>query len=69
LNTVVPFSLESRLISLGAKYSKAAEYTSHTVTDGRIMTGQNPASSAEMARKILIFMKLNAPIPQKFALN
>jgi putative intracellular protease/amidase len=69
LTDAVPFLLESRLVSLGARYSKAADHTSHTVTDGRIITGQNPSSSAELARKILLFMKLNAPIPENFALN
>jgi putative intracellular protease/amidase len=57
LTEVVPFSLESTLISSGALYSKGANYTSHTVTDGNLITGQNPASSLEVARKILALLK------------
>jgi putative intracellular protease/amidase len=61
LTTVVPFLLEEKLVLLGAIYSKGDNYTSHTVTDDNIITGQNPGSSVEMARKIISYMKLNAP--------
>jgi len=57
LTGIVPFSLESALVSSGAFYSKGANYTSHTVTDGNIITGQNPASAQEVARKILALLK------------
>jgi putative intracellular protease/amidase len=68
---LMPFLLESRLLSLGAIYSKEQDYTSYSVTDGRLMTGQNSSSSPELARKILVYMKLNAPKeePQVIALN
>jgi len=58
LTTTVPFLLESKLVGLGASYSKAAIYTSHIVTDGLVITGQNPASSAELAQKMLLTFKL-----------
>lgn len=45
----MPFLLESRLTSLGAKYEKAPQWQSHCVTDGRLVTGQNPASSRAVA--------------------
>ncbi len=48
-----PFLLETALISLGALYTKGADFDSYTVTDRNIITGQNPASSAEVARQIL----------------
>jgi len=57
LTGIVPFSLESALVSSGAFYSKGANYTSHTVTDGNLITGQNPASAQEVARKILSLLK------------
>ncbi|HMH23915.1 MAG TPA: type 1 glutamine amidotransferase domain-containing protein [Puia sp.] len=68
---LMPFLLESRLLSLGAIYTKEQNYTSYTVTDGRLMTGQNSSSSPELARKILVYMKLNAPKdePRVIALN
>jgi len=69
LAAVVPFLLESGLSSLGAIYSKAADHTSYTVTDGTIMTGQNPSSSVELARKMLAYMKLNAPGSGTLVLN
>jgi putative intracellular protease/amidase len=57
LTKVVPFLLETRLISLGAEYSKAANYTGHVVIDANIITGQNAASSEEVAKKIVALLK------------
>jgi putative intracellular protease/amidase len=57
LTGVVPFALESALVSLGASYSKGANFESHTVTDGNIITGQNAASAKEVARKLLLCLK------------
>jgi putative intracellular protease/amidase len=37
----------------GGIYSKAADWHSHVVTDGLLITGQNPASSAHAARALL----------------
>ena len=45
LDNEVPFLLESKLKERGATYSKAAPWQPHVVTDGRLVTGQNPASS------------------------
>ena len=53
----LPFSLESTLISLKAYYSKAADYNTHTVTNGHLVTGQNGASSADVAKKMLLLLK------------
>lgn len=50
LESVVPFLLESRLVEVGADYSAAADWQEHVVTDGRLVTGQNPASAAGVAR-------------------
>jgi len=56
---VTPFLLESKLISLGALYSKDENYISHVVEDGNIITGQNPASSKGVAQKIIELVKHN----------
>ena len=57
LTKVVPFLVEDELINLGATFSKVKNWGVHTVTDGHLITGQNPASSAPAA-KVLI-EKLN----------
>jgi putative intracellular protease/amidase len=58
LTQTVPFLLETELISRGALYSKGPDYTSYVVADGNIITGQNPASSEEVAKKIIAMIKL-----------
>lgn len=57
LTSVVPYLLETKLQSLGALYSKEANYVSYVVADGNIITGQNPASSEEVAKKIVALVK------------
>jgi putative intracellular protease/amidase len=49
----LPFSLQSKLVSLGALYSKGPDFASYVVVDENLITGQNPASSAEAAKQIL----------------
>jgi putative intracellular protease/amidase len=53
LTHVVPFLVEDELKSIGAVYEKAADWASFAIVDGRIVTGQNPASS-EAAAKALV---------------
>lgn len=50
---IVPFLLESRLAELGAKHIKAEPFTEFAVADGRLVTGQNPASAVRVARLAL----------------
>ena len=57
LTDVVPFLLENELFSLGALYSKGANYLSYVVDDGNIITGQNAASSKEVANKLLEYIQ------------
>jgi putative intracellular protease/amidase len=57
LTAVVPFSLESRLVADGAIYGKGDDFRTHTVTDGKIITGQNPISSLDVSRKMLALLK------------
>ena len=53
LTDVVPFLVEDALKANGGKYSKAADWASHAVVDGNLITGQNPASSEATARALL----------------
>ena len=62
LSGVVPFLLETELRSLGALYSKGPDYTSHVVVDSNIITGQNPASSEDAAKKIVALFRDNRNI-------
>ncbi|GCL63086.1 type 1 glutamine amidotransferase domain-containing protein [Pseudaquabacterium pictum] len=53
LSKVVPFLVEDMLRDQGGRYSKAADWQPHVVVDGRLITGQNPASSEGAARALL----------------
>jgi putative intracellular protease/amidase len=53
LTKVVPFLVEDELMSLGATFSRVKNWGVHTVADGQLITGQNPASSGPAA-KVLI---------------
>lgn len=45
LSGVVPFPLQTRLEERGAKHTAAGNFEPHVVVDGRLVTGQNPASA------------------------
>lgn len=53
LTTIVPFPVEDMLKENGGKYSKAQDWHPHVVTDGLLITGQNPASSEPAAKALL----------------
>ncbi len=53
LTKVVPFLLEDQLKMKGAHYSKVDDFAPHTVTDGLLITGQNPASSEGVAKELI----------------
>lgn len=53
LTKVVPFLVEDMLTQNGGVYSKAADWHPHVVTDGLLITGQNPASSEPAAKALL----------------
>lgn len=53
LQEVVPFRLETRLRELGGKYERGPMWKAFAVRDGRLVTGQNPASSALVAKETL----------------
>ena len=53
LTKVVPFLVEDMLVESGGSYSKGPDWQPHVVTDGKLITGQNPASSEPAARAVL----------------
>lgn len=54
IKSQVPFSLQNGLIERGAKYKQAfVPFTSYVVSDDRIITGQNPQSSKEIAEAVV----------------
>jgi putative intracellular protease/amidase len=57
LTKIVPLLVEDTLIDLGAKYSKAEDWTVHTKQDGNLITGQNPASSEQVAKLVIEALK------------
>nr|WP_298123498.1 type 1 glutamine amidotransferase domain-containing protein [uncultured Pseudoxanthomonas sp.] len=57
LTDVVPFSLEDVLKKNGGRYERGAVWQSYVVTDGRLVTGQNPASSEAAAEDVLRLLR------------
>ena len=53
LSDVIPFLVEDELQRLGGQYSKADKWQPHVVTDGTLITGQNPRSSGGVAKALL----------------
>jgi len=63
LATLVPFLPELLLKSVGAVYSKGADYESYVVADGNLVSGQNPASAELVAKKLLTITPRKESIP------
>ncbi|MEI6950153.1 type 1 glutamine amidotransferase domain-containing protein [Paraflavisolibacter sp. H34] len=57
LTTVVPFLVEDELVKRGATYSKKDDWAPYVVTDGLLITGQNPASSEEAAHRLVALLE------------
>jgi len=53
LTNVVPFLVEDMLKAKGGIYTKGPDWGSYVVADGLLITGQNPASSAETAERLV----------------
>jgi putative intracellular protease/amidase len=53
LTDVVPFLVEDELKRLGATFEKLANWQPFSIVDGRLITGQNPASSTFAAQNVL----------------
>ena len=57
LSEIVPFLLEDRLKERGGLYSKGANWAPHVQVDGKLVTGQNPASSGPAAKELLRLLR------------
>ena len=53
LEKAVPFLLESRLKELGAAHEAGPDFKPYAVRDGRLVTGQNPASATRTAELVM----------------
>lgn len=53
LTTIVPFLVEDELKRLGANFEKVPNWQPFAIVDGRLVTGQNPASSTTAAQALL----------------
>jgi putative intracellular protease/amidase len=49
----VPFLVEDELLRLGAIFEKVRNWQPLSIADGRLVTGQNPASSTGTAQALL----------------
>jgi putative intracellular protease/amidase len=56
LTKIVPFLVEDMLKESGGLYSKGPDWQSFVLTDGNLITGQNPASSEEAAKAVLAML-------------
>ncbi len=57
LTAVVPFLLEDRLKERGGIYVKGTDWAPNVQVDGKLVTGQNPASSGPVAEELLKLLK------------
>lgn len=49
----MPYNAEAQMKARGAHYDKAfLPFVPHVVADGRLITGQNPASAKATARRV-----------------
>jgi putative intracellular protease/amidase len=60
LTKVVPFLVEDELTRLGAHFEKVPDWQPFSIVDGRLVTGQNPASSTSAAKALLNLLAAEA---------
>ena len=65
----VPFLVEDMLKKNGAKFSKSLDWQSYVLTDGNLITGQNPASSSNAAVVVLKQLLANSKPTKTLRLN
>ncbi|MGH9742281.1 MAG: type 1 glutamine amidotransferase domain-containing protein [Candidatus Acidiferrum sp.] len=53
LTHVVPFLVEDEMLRLGATFEKLANWQPFSIVDGRLITGQNPASPTSAAQALM----------------
>jgi putative intracellular protease/amidase len=56
LTNIVPFLVEDELKRLGAIFEKMPAWQPFSIVDGRLITGQNPASSTSAAQALLTLL-------------
>jgi putative intracellular protease/amidase len=56
LTDVVPFLIEDEFKAQGSLYEKGPDWAPYIVVDGRLVTGQNPASSEGVAKALLALL-------------
>jgi putative intracellular protease/amidase len=64
LESVVPYLLETKLIERGAKFEKAGLWQEKVVVDGRLITGQNPASAQKVGEELANVLLELKPAPE-----
>jgi putative intracellular protease/amidase len=57
LTAEMPFSLESKLVALGATFAGGPDWGANVVSDQRVVTGQNPASATDTAKACVAALK------------
>jgi putative intracellular protease/amidase len=62
LDAEVPFLLASKLVERGAEHTQAENFQAHVEVDGRLVTGQNPASAAALAEQVVRVLKARTPV-------
>jgi putative intracellular protease/amidase len=67
LTKVVPFLVEDELMRLGAIFEKVRNWKPLSIVDGRLITGQNPASSTATAKALLELLEVKAAAGARFA--
>ncbi len=65
----VPFLVEDMLKKNGAKFSKSLDWQPYVLTDGNLITGQNPASSSNAATAVLQQLLANSKPNKTLRLN
>ncbi|MGE9297316.1 MAG: type 1 glutamine amidotransferase domain-containing protein [Puniceicoccales bacterium] len=53
LTEVMPFLLEDKLVEMGGKYVRVENFEPNVVVDGKLITGQNPASAEGTAEAVI----------------
>lgn len=53
----VPFFLQTALTKQGAKFHAATPWSANSITDGKLVTGQNPASAKGVGEKVVALLE------------
>lgn len=59
---VVPFLLQTRLTELGGRFEGGPNFAAYAVRDGNLITGQNPASTAQTAEHMVAAVREQAVV-------